>query len=172
MALVEEAKSYFALAWALLEPAKPRLVAIGGLSGSGKTTLAEALAPLLDVGPGARIVESDRVRKAMHAVPPETKLPPAAYRPEISARVYREMAWRARLLLNGGGCVIVDAVFDKPRNRQLIAEAAAFGGHRFQGYCLRPIQASCANAFLPDRRAFRMLRSTSLRSSSSTTWAA
>ncbi|MBX4952153.1 AAA family ATPase [Rhizobium binae] len=135
-ALVEEAKSYFALAWALLEPAKPLLVALGGLSGSGKTTLAEALAPLLDVGPGARIVESDRVRKAMHAVPPETKLPPAAYRPEISARVYREMAWRARLLLNGGGCVIVDAVFDKPRNRQLIAEAAAFGGHRFQGYWL------------------------------------
>lgn len=134
--LVEEARSYFELARALLQPAAPRLVAIGGLSGSGKTTLAEALAPLLGVAPGARIIESDRVRKAMHAVPPETKLPPAAYRPEISARVYREMAWRVRLLLNGGGCVVVDAVFDKPRNRQMIEEVAFLGSRRFQGIWL------------------------------------
>ncbi|MBX4898830.1 bifunctional aminoglycoside phosphotransferase/ATP-binding protein [Rhizobium bangladeshense] len=135
-ALIEEARFYFDLARALLQPAAPRLVAIGGLSGSGKTTLAEALAPLVGAGPGARIIESDRVRKAMHAVPRETKLPAAAYRPEIFAKVYREMVWRARLLLKGGGCVIVDAVFDKPRNRQMIEDAAALGRHRFQGIWL------------------------------------
>ncbi|MGV4796668.1 AAA family ATPase [Rhizobium sp. F40D2] len=136
LSLIEEAQSYFELARALLQPVAPRLVAIGGLSGSGKTTLAEALAPLMGAGPGARIIESDRVRKAMHAVPPETKLPPAAYRPEISAKVYRQLAWRARFILNGGGCVVVDAVFDKPRNRQMIEEAADIGSDRFQGIWL------------------------------------
>ncbi|RWK12063.1 AAA family ATPase, partial [Mesorhizobium sp.] len=73
--LVAEARSYFELAQALLVETPPRLVAIGGLSGSGKTTIAEALAPRIGAPPGARIVESDRIRKAMHGVPAETKLP-------------------------------------------------------------------------------------------------
>ena len=40
-----EARRFFATAVAVLEPATPRFVAVGGLSGSGKTTLARALAP-------------------------------------------------------------------------------------------------------------------------------
>ncbi|MGO7442974.1 AAA family ATPase, partial [Rhizobium ruizarguesonis] len=80
-----------------------RLVAVGGLSGSGKTTLAEVLAPRIGLAPGARIIESDRIRKAMHGVPAETRLPQAAYRPEVSEKVYQEMVWRARLILAEGG---------------------------------------------------------------------
>ena len=86
-----EAGSYFELAGTASRPA-PRLIAIGGLSGSGKTTVAEALAPYVGAPPGARIVESDRIRKAMHGVPAETRLPDRAYRPEVSERVYAEMA--------------------------------------------------------------------------------
>ena len=79
----------------LLDAKPAQLVAIGGLSGSGKTTVAEAPRTKVGAPPGARIVESDRIRKAMHDVPAETRLPATAYRPAVSERVYREMAWRA-----------------------------------------------------------------------------
>ncbi|MDI7862759.1 AAA family ATPase [Rhizobiaceae bacterium n13] len=122
--LADEARSYFDLAQSLLRDEPPRLVAIGGLSGSGKTTVAEALATKLGPPPGARIVESDRIRKAMHGVAAETRLPAAAYRGEISERVYREMAWRASLILSEGGTVVADAVFDRSDHRDLIEKAA------------------------------------------------
>jgi hypothetical protein len=117
----------------MLQPCSPRLVAIGGLSGSGKTTVAEALAAHVGAPPGARIVESDRVRKAMHGVAPETRLPDKAYRPEVSARVYREMAWRASLILAEGGSVVADAVFNDEANRRLIEAAAVQAGVPFVG---------------------------------------
>ncbi|TIP21193.1 AAA family ATPase, partial [Mesorhizobium sp.] len=123
--LVAEARSYFQLAHDLLAETPPRLVAIGGLSGSGKTTIAEALAPRIGAPPGARIVESDRIRKAMHGVPAETKLPDKAYRPGVSERVYRQIAWRSELILAEGGTVVADAVFDKPEDRERIERAAS-----------------------------------------------
>jgi uncharacterized protein len=105
------ARAYFDLAADLLREHPARLVAIGGLSGSGKTTVAEALAAHVGAPPGARIVESDRIRKALHGVPPETRLPDKAYQPEVSERVYREMAWRAALILAEGGV--------RPRRRRV-----------------------------------------------------
>ncbi len=135
-ALANEARSYFQLAQSLLQPVAGQLVAIGGLSGSGKSTLAETLAPRIGPAPGARIIESDRIRKAMHGVPPETRLPQVAYRPEISARVYQGMVWRVRLILAEGGTAVADAVFDKADNRQMIEKAATEDGHPFTGFWL------------------------------------
>lgn len=134
--LIRVARSYFELARALLAEAPARLVAIGGVSGSGKTTVAEALAPHVGPPPGARIVESDRIRKAMHGVPPETRLPPKAYRPEVSDRVYREMAWRAGVILGEGGSVVADAVFDREQNREMIEVTARSAGVPFDGIWL------------------------------------
>ncbi|TPL12906.1 bifunctional aminoglycoside phosphotransferase/ATP-binding protein [Mesorhizobium sp. B2-4-11] len=134
--LVAEARSYFDLARTFLQERPARLVAVGGLSGSGKTTVAEALAAHFGAAPGARIVESDRVRKAMHGVPPETRLPDKAYRPEVSDRVYREMAWRAGLILSQGGSVVADAVFDRPADRERIEKAARSRAIRFSGFWL------------------------------------
>lgn len=131
--LVAEARSYFELAGSMLQPRPARLIAIGGLSGSGKTTVAETLAAHVGAPPGARIVESDRIRKAMHGVAPETRLPDKAYRPEVSANVYREMAWRTSLTLAEGGSVIADAVFDNAANRDLIEAVAAEVGVPFVG---------------------------------------
>lgn len=80
--------------------------------GSSKTTVAEALADHVDAPPGA--VESDRICKAMHGVPADTRLPDIAYRLEVSERVHREMAWRAGLILAEGGSVVADAVLTGP----------------------------------------------------------
>ncbi|WP_292518185.1 bifunctional aminoglycoside phosphotransferase/ATP-binding protein [Mesorhizobium sp.] len=134
--LIAEARTYFELARTLLEARPPRLIAIGGLSGSGKTAVAEALAAHIGAPPGARIVESDRIRKAMHGVPAETKLPDRAYRPEVSDRVYREMAWRAGLILSEGGSVVADGVFDRPADRDRIEKAASDRGVTFAGFWL------------------------------------
>ena len=131
-----EARSYFDLALSLLAPCPPRLIAIGGLSGSGKTTIAEALAAEIGAPPGARIVESDRIRKALHGVAAETHLPDKAYRPEVSERVYRELAWRAGLILSEGGSVVADAVFDRPTDRARIRQSALDRGIPFQGIWL------------------------------------
>ncbi len=122
--LEREARSYFELARMLLAEQPPRLIAIGGLSGTGKTTIAEALAAFIGSPPGARIIESDRIRKALHGVPPETHLPDSAYRPEMSERVYAEMAWRSDLILAEGGSVVTDAVFDRATNRTRIENVA------------------------------------------------
>lgn len=134
--LAAAARSYFDLARTLLEPMPGRLVAIGGFSGSGKTTVAEALAPAVGAPPGARIVESDRVRKSLFGVSAETRLPDAAYAPEVSARVYRTLAERAGAILSAGGSVVVDAVFDRPGNRDLVEASARTAGAPFQGIWL------------------------------------
>jgi aminoglycoside phosphotransferase family enzyme/predicted kinase len=133
---VAEARSYFTLALELLAQQPPRLTAIGGLSGSGKTTVAEALAAHLGPPPGARIVESDRVRKALHGVSAQTRLPPQAYKPQVSQRVYAEMASRAAMLLGAGGAVLADAVFDRDEDRARIASVASDAGVPFSGFWL------------------------------------
>jgi len=134
--LVAEARAYFDLALSLLDPVPRILIAIGGLSGSGKTTVTEALAAHVGAPPGARIVESDRIRKAMHGVQAETKLPASAYRPEMSETVYREMTGRAASILRAGGSVVADAVFDKVPNRERIEQMA------------RDLQVSCTTIWL------------------------
>lgn len=118
--LSDEAKCYFELANALIEEKPPHFIAIGGLSGTGKTTVADSLAPKLGAAPGARIVESDRIRKALYGVTAETRLPVAAYDMGVSKRVYMEMARRAEAILAQGGSVVADAVFARPEDRVLI----------------------------------------------------
>lgn len=122
--LAAAARAYHALAVRTLDDIGPRLVAIGGFSGSGKSTVADGLAAHLGPPPGARLIESDRVRKALHGVSPETHLDPVAYSADMSARVYGEMASRAGAVLRAGASVVADAVHDRPERRAEIEAAA------------------------------------------------
>lgn len=135
-ALAGEARSYFTLAATLLNDMPARLIAVGGRSGSGKSTIAEALAHRVGAPPGARVVESDRLRKALHKVAAETRLPQSAYRAEVSRRVYEEMAGLSDLILFAGGCVIANAVFDRPVDRQQIEDVATGRACPFAGFWL------------------------------------
>ena len=108
--VAEEGRAYLDLASSLLAEPPPRLIAIGGLSGAGKSTVAAAAAPMLGLPPGARIVSTDRIRKSLHGVRPEQRLPVDAYRPEISAKVYATMRKMAQEALRAGCAAVADAV--------------------------------------------------------------
>jgi aminoglycoside phosphotransferase family enzyme/predicted kinase len=132
----EEARAYFALAQDFLVLTPPRLIAIGGLSGSGKSAVARAIAPYIGAFPGAVIVRSDVERKRLFGVGPLEKLPPAAYTPEVTERVYAMCRKRAFLTLQGGQSVIVDAVNAREDEREALAALAASCGFPFTGLWL------------------------------------
>ena len=121
-----EPRRYLDLATGFLTPPPPFLVAIGGGSGTGKTTLARALAPgLPGPAPGAVILRSDVIRKALFGRAPTERLPPEAYAPEVSARVFATIAERAATCLAAGHSVIADAVYGQPEQRAAIEAVAA-----------------------------------------------
>ncbi|HSP26875.1 MAG TPA: AAA family ATPase [Saliniramus sp.] len=123
--VLAEARAYQAMAEELLQVRAPVLVAIGGLSGTGKSTVAAHLAGHVGSAPGARILNSDRLRKAAFGVAPAESLPPEAYRREVSDRVYERMREEARVMLRAGAPVIADAVFDREDERRAIEALAA-----------------------------------------------
>nr|WP_255574871.1 bifunctional aminoglycoside phosphotransferase/ATP-binding protein [Caldovatus aquaticus] len=131
-----DAASYLAMAEGYLRPAAARLVAIGGLQGTGKSRLARALAPALGPAPGAVILRTDEIRKRRFGVPPEQRLPPAAYAETVSAAVHAELFATAERIARAGHAVIADAVFLDPDNRAGIEAAARAAGVPFDGFWL------------------------------------
>lgn len=119
-----QARIYFETAFACLDRHPPRLLAIGGLSGTGKSTLAYALAPALGEPPGARVLRSDVIRKRMHGLVPEQRLPESAYAAEMTASVYALIGARAAAAIRDGHSAIADAVFARAEERAAIAAAA------------------------------------------------
>ncbi|MBL1255836.1 bifunctional aminoglycoside phosphotransferase/ATP-binding protein [Methylocystis sp. Sn-Cys] len=132
----ETARGFFDLSRDLLQPAQGAIVAIGGFSGSGKSSVAAALAPRIAPAPGARIFNSDRLRKRLFGVEATERLPPEAYKSEVSAKVYAEMFDAAKRVAKIGWPVVVDAVFDRPQDRAAIESAAREAGVPFMGVWL------------------------------------
>ena len=130
------ARAYQKAALALLQPAPPRLVAIGGLSGSGKTTLALKLAPEIGRTPGAVVVRTDVERKRQAGVALEERMPAGSYSPEASARIYASCLARAERVLRAGHSVVLDAVFARPEERAAAEALARKVGVPFQGIWL------------------------------------
>jgi predicted kinase len=100
------------------------MIAIGGLSGTGKSVLARMLAPAILPQPGAVVLRSDIVRKQLFQVKDTDRLPPSAYQPDITGRVYETLAQRARRVLAQGHSVIIDAVFAQESERHAVAALA------------------------------------------------
>ena len=129
----EAARSNLAQALALTEPGQKRLIAIGGRSGSGKSTLAQAIASDLTPAPGARVLRSDVLRKAMLDMAPESPLPASAYSHAMSNQVYVMMHRAAAAVLGSGFSAILDATFLDPHERAAAAQVAANAGVPFTG---------------------------------------
>jgi aminoglycoside phosphotransferase family enzyme/predicted kinase len=130
------ARDYQRVALSFLQPAPPRLMAIGGLSGSGKSTMAIRRAPEIGRVPGAVVVRSDVERKRLAGLPLEERMPRGSYTPEGSAKVYAAMIERARQALRAGHSAILDAVFSKPEERQMAEALAREVGVPFEGLWL------------------------------------
>ena len=150
-ALEEAAAGYLALASTLLDPAAPRLMAVGGLSGSGKTTVARRLAPEVGAVPGALVLRSDEIRKRQAGVAALAALPPAAYTTAAAETVYASLADMARRAVVAGRTVIADAVFARPAERQAIERAAGCAKVPFTGLWLDAPADLCASR-VEDRR--------------------
>ena len=129
----EQARRYLAAALAHLAPARASLTAVGGFSGSGKTTWARAAAPELGAPPGAVLLRSDEVRKRLWGVAPLERLPPQAYTPEQSTRVYAALYEAAAAVLASGSAVILDAAFLRPEERAGAEALARQAGVVFEG---------------------------------------
>ena len=128
------ARDYAVLAQRLLAPMKPHLIAVGGLSGTGKSLLARALAPALSPLPGAVVLRSDVVRKALFGGSETERLREAAYSADATAKVYAALIDKARRVVAAGHSAIADAVFGQPAERAAIAKAA--DGAAFHGLFL------------------------------------
>jgi aminoglycoside phosphotransferase family enzyme/predicted kinase len=133
--LTHRARAYAALAQKLLAPAKPRLVAIGGLSGTGKSLLSRALATALPPLPGAVVLRSDVERKTQFRVAETERLTEAAYTADATAKVYASLGEKARRAVAAGHSAIVDAVFAQLAERTAV-EKAAVESAEFQGLFL------------------------------------
>ena len=130
------ARAYQKAALAFLQPAPPRLVAIGGLSGSGKTTLALKLAPEIGRSPGGIVVRTDVERKRQAGVPLQEPMPAGSYSPKASALVYAAFMARAERVLRAGHSVVLDAVFARPEERAAAEALARKVGVPFHGIWL------------------------------------
>ncbi len=122
---VQRASALLQLSHEHLLAAVPVLLLVGGLPGSGKTTVADAVTakrPWM-------LVSSDVVRKQQHGQP----LRPAApagwgtgiYSDDATAGVYAEMVERARVGLQRGESVVLDASWADPAWRQRARDVAA-----------------------------------------------
>ena len=95
-------------------PPPPRLVAVGGLQGTGKAGWRVPWPRRSAPAPGALVLRSDEIRKRRAGLPPEQRLPPAAYTPEASAAVFAELTETAAAALRAGHAVVADAAFLAP----------------------------------------------------------
>ena len=120
----KEARLYFDLALALIDPAPPRMVAVGGMSGTGKSELARRLAPMLGPAPGAMVLRSDVIRKKLFGVSETERLPEQAYTLEVTARVYDLLLSGATEVAAQGHSVILDAAFLRDSERTIFDRGA------------------------------------------------
>lgn len=135
-ALAAEIRDYARLAETLLAPAPPRLIAIGGLSGTGKSTLAQAIAPDIGAAPGAIVLRSDVERKVTQGAGLTGRLGAEAYAPEARDAVYLRLLSKSSAILQAGHCVILDAVFGEPHQREQPKALAERFGIPFLGLWL------------------------------------
>ena len=124
------ARRYFAMAcdYARCYNGKPVVIVVCGTSGTGKSTTARLLGRRL----GFEVVSSDEVRKRMAGVTPTTSLKASyeggIYSKKFTERTYNALFGEARLRLEKGAGVILDATFRHPGERGAVIETAAQSG--------------------------------------------
>ena len=122
------ASNYFELASRYASCRSPALIVVCGLSGSGKSTVAR----LLQHRKGFKVINSDRVRKRLAAVPAHehsfTDYGANIYSARFTKIAYDTMLAEAESLIRSGCGAILDATFKASADRQLALSLATRHG--------------------------------------------
>jgi uncharacterized protein len=141
----EEARRLHELALRHLRRARVVLTLVGGAPGVGKSTLAAGIAD----HQGWAVLRSDEVRKDLAGVP-HTDHPPAGfgdgmYTEDATTATYAELLVRARVLLERGVSVVLDATWNDRRNRAAaLALAEATSTDLVELRCAAPVAVTAA----------------------------
>lgn len=134
-ASLAQARRYLALAQAITQPPPPQLVITHGLSGSGKTWASSRWLASETSGRAIRL-RSDVERKRLHGVSQlaatGSGLNLGLYTAQAHTDTYASLLARARILINNGWTVLVDAAFLRQSERQSFAALAKAAGCPFQ----------------------------------------
>ena len=141
--LEHRAEAYYTLAGRYAERLmRPVLLLTMGIIASGKSTVAAGLAVAL----GLEVCSSDKVRKTLGGVAPETPQQAAygagLYDAAMNQRTYDALADMARQALSRGDSVVLDASFARRAERRRVARLArAMGAHCCVVECWAPEEA-------------------------------
>ena len=133
------ARSLLALASSLLEPASPRLIAIGGVQGSAKAALTHGLAATFPPAPGARVLRAGVALRTILRLPLNARLPATDDDATIDA-MYVQLGREAARVLDAGFTAIIDASFVRGAHRDAIAAVASAAAAPFVGLWLGPFR--------------------------------
>jgi predicted kinase len=129
--LMAASRGYVELAQRCAHDARPAMIVMHGLSGSGKSVLAQALAESM----GAIRLRSDVERKRISGLAPLARsgsaLAAGLYTSDLTAATYHRLLDLARMGVNAGYAVIVDATFLKRWQRDLFRREANARGVPF-----------------------------------------
>jgi len=122
---------YLSVAASCAQPSRSFVLITHGFSGSGKTTLSQPLVELT----GAIRVRSDIERKRIHGLAPKERpgsgIAEGLYRPDATEATYLRLLDLARVVVDAGYGVIVDAAFLKRGQRDMFRALAAQAGVAF-----------------------------------------
>ncbi len=118
------AETYFKMACHFMTSYPPVLIACGGLSGSGKSRVAREIGGFLNPAPGAVILRDDIVKKQINGCPIDQHFDKAFDAPVVEKVVYDVLRQEAKIALETGCAVIVDALFYDENERKAIESLA------------------------------------------------
>jgi aminoglycoside phosphotransferase family enzyme/predicted kinase len=129
--LQEQSRRYLALARSCIRDTQRFVLITHGFSGSGKSTLTR---PLVELSGAIRIrsdVERKRLCPDAPAARPQAGIASGLYSGQVTERTYRRLLELARVVLESGHGVIVDATFLKAGQRDMFRGFAAQAGAPF-----------------------------------------
>lgn len=150
----QSATRHLALALELLRaPVPGPLVVVCGSVGTGKSSVAERLAEAC----GGAVISSDRTRKALAGLAPESRvgarLASPLYTDAVTQRVYEALLERAAPVVASGRVAVLDATFARAEQRNLARRFAASAGAR-----ALLVEVQCAEEIARERVARRAAR--------------